>query len=220
MSRGVGRLGYGNDTAGAITPAALTAAYPYKQIYFPACVMALDAVDPAIFQTIQIGSLEKSFDVITYVDAANTEVSWNYALKDAALDEADPQFKLFPVWFQALDVADPGDTVLLEGYIQNCLMTNSLDRTFAAPTGQFITSPTQAQWDVAGGDGTSVENSIDVDNNYSGDALVASGTNLLQFQFERHGTDVEGDTYDKEVHMLGVIFQYKTKFANVAQWPV
>lgn len=204
--------------SGGITPTDLNGAFPYGQEYFPADLMTIDVVDPASKVELQIGALEKTFTAIKFMNNVDTQCAFNWSIKRFQLDVVTPTFKLKPIWIQINDVADPTDNIVIEGYIMNRLIGNSINTAFdAAGGGVKMTSPTRAQWELAGGDVDSIQNFITL--SMTGDALNAVNGDFLQFQMERHGTDV-ADDYDKPIYLLGCMFQYKHDFNNVVTWPV
>lgn len=193
--------------------AELTPLIPFQQIWFPASIMALESSQEPIFQNIQIGSLAKNYDVITFPPSVLTGVSWAYTFKSGELDAAAPLFKMKAIWFQSGDVADPTDDVLFDFYIRNVLLGASLNSAFTG--GTIETSPTAAQWVLTSGNGD-IEDGIEVIP--TGGTISAVNTNTLEFQIERHG-EMVGDDYDDNAHLLGVMLQYATDFSNIAVWP-
>lgn len=207
--------GFVGGGGGAITPTQLNAAFPYGQWEFSADRFTIDVVDPAIKTNVQIGTLEKTLTAIKFLPGVDTEAELSFIIKDFQIDNAAPNFKLFPVWYQLDDVADPGDAAVIEGYIQVKNLGNTINTAFdVAPSGVKITSPTKAQWIITSGNSSSDENPIIIAA--TGDSLAA-GTNLIQVQIERHGGDV-ADDYLNPIYLLGIAIQYKHDFNNVQEW--
>jgi len=78
-------------------------------------------------------------------------------------------------------------------------------------------TPTEDQWVIASGTAGDQEESEPL--TVTGDALSATNTNILTFAVERHGDTIDDD-YLGSVHLLGVMLQWKTNFANILEWPV
>ena len=192
--------------------------YPYKQIFFPASIMTLSPVHEPIFQAKRIAAQDQAFDVITFA-AEEGEVHFVYGFKAMELDVSDPQFILYPIWFQDDDESapDPTEYVYWSFSIANRNYDGDLNLNIEANNDNFQ-SPVLDQWHVAGGGpNPDQEKGIYIDT-ITGDALHATNVNCLQFCIERQGNDQQYDTYDGAAHLLGVICQYKTDFDNISQW--
>jgi len=214
--QGLGGIGNADGFLdGTFQPADLTASYPYQQIFFPASIMSLQSNQEPIFQTIQIGAQTKNLDVITFAPGVAQGVNWVHAFKENELDVAAPNFKMKGLWFQSVDTPDPADVVDWEYYIHNALIATTLND--ALPGGDHQLTPTEDQWVIASGTAGDQEESEPL--TVTGDALSATNTNILTFAVERHGDTIDDD-YLGSVHLLGVMLQWKTNFANILEWPV
>ena len=194
-----------------LTPAELTLAYPYKQIWFPAHVLTPGGVSGPTMQDVQINAQNKTFKVASFSPTADQSCYATLAFEKFELDTSDPTFRVVPVFFQSAVASPSPMQVRLTVGIQNTGPEDSLDVSFTTTdTNNWI--PTQ-QWKL---DIYEVFNEVALD--VGSTPLSAGGLNFLQIQFSRLGSN-GSDTFTGEIHLLGLRVQYKTNFANIAEWP-
>lgn len=202
-----------------LTPGQLTSNIPYLSLFLPAGNFTAGFDNPAIWNPIHIAAREQSLDAWEFVKADQSEVFTIFDFKSLPFDAAAPNFRIRPIWLQLTDAVAPSPTefVLWNCAILNVLNGGSFDRS--NNINEFdMPSPVQDQWEKSGGKSGDLEASIAIAT-LNGDTPSGSNSNTFMFEIERHAIDA-GDTYAESAYLLGVAIQYKTDFANIAQWPV
>lgn len=202
----------------------LNTAIPYGSFFIPAGSMTPGAEKPFAWEDTQIGAQDQAFRTIVFPpDQSEDEAYFTFATKSNEMDTGDIQFIFQPVWFQKADSSAPSPTeyvsfhITLSRFGYDDDMNINLDPVNASVE---IVSAVLDQWHLAYGHTSS-------GNEYGGRILQADiqGTNpstgnlnLWQVMLERQSNDGD-DTYDENIHCLGLACQYKTDFGNIAQWP-
>lgn len=201
--------------------ASLTATFHNKSFWIPAAAMSGGAGnEEPIFQNKHIAAQHQCLDVWTFTDDSDQYVFWSWPFKAHEIDVGTPLFRALPIWFQDEDStapSGPSEFVYWEFFAGNRQYDGDLN--FAAnATNVKWQSTVLDQWHVVAGDTADDQNAAG-GFNVQGDALAATDWNFLFFGLERETSDPLDTWAGKEAHLLGILFQYATDFANIAQWP-
>lgn len=204
-----------------LDPGELTTNIPYSSLWLPASVFNAGFSDPATWHPIRIASQEQALDAWECPAGQQSSIYTLIDFKSLPFDASAPNFRVRPVWLQVDDASAPSPT---EYVLWNCaflcvLNGNSFDRSNNISEYSML-SPVQDQWEKAGGKNGDLEASISIPA-LNGDTPSASNSNSFMIEIERHsGGGYPSDTYGESAYLLGLAVQYKTDFANIAQWPV
>lgn len=218
MSRGIGKLGYGG---GAPPVEVLNEAYPFAQVYIGAGAFTQALLEPALFvPAFQIGSgANDSEDAWNFAEDEKNEIYARWSFADLPIDLADPEFKIFPEFKQTFDTLkpSPAEFALFEyGIGVNTDITDSNYTMIDIPA----LSEVEAEL-VSFAVGSNVANKAVAVNTISGTGLPLSQTNKSNIRFSVARTPLDAsDTFAHDVFFMGMAVQFKTDFANVAEWAV
>lgn len=197
----------------------LNTLYPYSQIFVPARSMDIaDGTREPTFSDKQIGSQQQTYGVFEFPDSTpEKEVQISFALHSSELDIADPQFIMYPIWYQETTTPAPANSIRWESYLWNFKVESQSLNVNLDVNAVSLIQDVPDQYDIMGGDTSDPDNGMKI-TTINGDGLIADGLNFFTWGLERQNGGT-GDDWTGTALLLGVIIQFKNNFANVAQIP-
>lgn len=205
-----------------LNTAQLSQVEPYKEFWFDAKTLNPGAIETATFESLRIASRQMTLATYRFDPGVENDVYWSIGIKggyiDWTLDGLVPRIKIKPIWLQADTTPAPSPTEHVKWQI--AISQSKLDGTLNFANnlrGEWL-SPVLDHWRISSGDDTDQERAFKV-TQYNGTASpIALDTNYLVFQLERQGSHVDDD-FLQPAHLLGVMVQFETDFANQISWP-
>jgi hypothetical protein len=226
--RSIGRLGWGGGSSAPpapptpVTPADITANYPYqiiqvnaKNVWLPSYI---SAVTPSLVYLDIPGSTAVPAIKMPGSGGVNdNRIYFMLSFNRSELDIVTPSFKLSFNWINFDDALAPSPTRYVKFNVgaRNALKNSTFNTTFGTLS-QSLTREVAAQYLINGGSIASIENTVDC--SVSQDALSNTNSNFIVFTVQRDTSIV--DNYVNPAYLLSINVQYKTNFANVAEWAV
>lgn len=211
-----------------ITPAMLDEAIPYGSFWIPAsafCQAAeTDDTDPADIRDIQMCSYPQKKTCIVFPDSdPPRQVHFTFASKSNEFNATDLQFIFHPLFFQTADSSAPSPTEVVQfefglarfGYDDDmCVEIDYLENM------AYMRSNVLDAYHLAYGHSASGNEygARQLQGSIQGTSPSGTNMNLWDVSFRRSSADVQ-DTYDNTIYCIGILCQYATNFANIAQWP-
>lgn len=212
----------GGGGSGGDPVAIMNAGYPYEQIFIPARAMSpgANASSPAFIEK-NISSREVGFGVWEFSNVSPGKVvSFDIDIHGSKIDVADPQFTLYPVFFQDNEDTVNGPVVEFSAGITCRLIGDTLDTDFDPPSANsIILCPVRDRWVNSGGEPGAIRNGMRI-TQILGSTPQADQNNTFVCHFERRNDAGDNnDTYANTILLRGIVLQWKNKFENIAQIP-
>ena len=206
MSRAVNRKGWGTQPTPPTTQAQLTALVPYSQMFIPARAMSPgNNSSTPTFLEYNFGAREIGVGVWVFDKATPGKmVSFDIDLHGSQVDLSDPQFIIYPVFFQDNDDVVTGLEIELGVQCACRLIGDTFDMNYdpslAAST--EITMPVSDRWLNSGGDVSDIRTGAKI-HTINGSTPQQNQNNTFIFSIDRESC----------------ILQWKNDFTKTAQIP-
>lgn len=198
----------------------ITDGIPYCDLYFPATSMDPGAIKPTTYQSLQVNAQEQAYSVHEFPGGANTECFFTWAFRGKHIDLSAPNFRLVPYFIQIAEseAPDPAEYALIEYTIGVSYDGSTIDYSLEGAPEVALQSLIDAQY-ITFCASTTGDKAVSIPTLDGDGSLLSTNFNFLQFQVERFGSS-GSDTFSESIYLLGCGLQYKTDFANIAQYPV
>jgi hypothetical protein len=201
--------------------------YPYSDFYVPARAMNAGSTSSSVgnvapsFLEYPIKNRELSLGIWVMAKSnPGKVVTIDFCLHGSKLDADDPQFTVYPIFFQDNDDTVSGLNIELSASILRRGIGETLDIDIDPdpPTADTITMPVRNRLIESGGDITNPQHGMLL-NTVQGSPIDATKANYFIMQLERHSDFASSDTYTKSILLQGAVIQFKNKFENIYQIP-